>query len=246
MARVPELSIIIPVRNEEQTIAGILRSLARQDRISDCQVIVVDGGSTDGTANIATAFPFVELITAQAGLARQMNYGAQSAEGKGLWFLHSDSTLPNPATVSYILNALQEPGVAGGACHFQLRADDLYYRVINFAVNLRSKWLHRAYGDQGIFVRRDVFSKTGGFREMPSSDLDLFLRVREHGDIRIVAPKVATSARTWQRYGKVSTTAWHIKEWLAYEWNRKTGKIPPPDNSTSTTPLPRQNPKPST
>jgi rSAM/selenodomain-associated transferase 2 len=244
LARVPELSIIIPVRNEEQTIAGILRSLARQDRISDCQVVVVDGGSADGTATIATAFPFVELITAQTGLESQMNRGAKAAEGNALWFLHSDSTLPNPSTIAYILNALQDQTVVGGACHFQLRADDLYYRLINAAVNMRSKWLKRAYGDQGIFVRRETFRNLGGFREMPASDLDLFLRMCEHGEVRIVRPKVATSARTWQRYGKFSTTAWHLKEWLTYEWNRKTGRIPPPSDNSDNTPTLSQNAKP--
>lgn len=226
MARATELSIIIPARNEQQTIAGVLRSLSRQDRISDCQVIVVDGGSTDGTQDIAAAFPFVEIVSCETGLARQMNRGAEVAEGKALWFLHADVTLPNTATVSYILDVLSDPGVVGGACRFQIRGHDMYYQFINALVNMRSRWLGRAYGDQGIFVLKEAFVRAGGFRAVPCTDLDLFLRLRALGETQIIRPVVATSARTWQRYGKIKTTAWHIKEWLAYEWNRKMGKVP--------------------
>lgn len=226
MARATELSIIIPARNEQQTIAGVLRSLSRQDRISDCQVIVVDGGSTDGTQDIASAFPFVEIVPSETGLAIQMNRGAEVADGKVLWFLHADVTLPNTSTVSYILDILDEPGVVGGACRFQIRGHDLYYQFINALVNMRSRWLGRAYGDQGIFVLKEAFARAGGFRTVPCTDLDLFLRLQNLGEVRIIKPVVATSARTWQRYGKIKTTAWHVKEWLAYEWNRKMGKMP--------------------
>ncbi len=225
MARVPELSIIIPVRNEQQTIASVLRSLARQDRISDCQVVVVDGGSTDDTASVADAFPFVEVLTSGAGLSRQMNHGAAKAEGKALWFLHADATLPGNSTISHILAALADPDVVGGACKFRIRADDIYYRFVNTAVNLRAKWLRRPYGDQGIFVRRTIFYQAGGFHDMPCSDLDLFLRIRSYGETRMIKAVVATSARTWHRYGKATTTAWHLREWLGYEWTRKTGQI---------------------
>lgn len=229
MARVPKLSIIIPVRNEQQTITSVLRSLARQDRISDCHVLVVDGESTDGTANLAEAFPFVEVVNSLPGLARQMNRGAAASESDALWFLHSDATLPSNSTVAHILTALSDPGVVGGACKFQIRGDDLYYRLVSTLVNMRTRWLRRPYGDQGIFVRKAIFHKAGGYREMPCSDLDLFLRIRALGEVRILKTRVATSARTWQRYGKVTTTLWHLKEWLGYEWDRRAGKLPQED-----------------
>ncbi len=229
MARVPELTIIIPVRNEQQTITSVLRSLARQDRISDCHVIVVDGESTDGTADMAEAFPFVEIVTCKPGLALQMNRGAAMANGKALWFLHSDATLPSNNTIAHILYALRDPAVVGGACKFQLRGDDLYYRFVSTLVNIRARWLRRPYGDQGIFVKKSIFHQAGGFREMPCSDLDLFMRVRALGEVRMLRPKVATSARTWQHYGKLTTTVWHLKEWLRYERDRKAGRLPQDD-----------------
>lgn len=234
MARVSQLTIIIPARNEQQTIAGLLRSLARQDSISDCQVLVVDGGSTDGTADIVAAFPFVEIIRCERGLARQMNRGAAVADGQALWFLHADVTLPDSSTIRHIFNSLLDPAVVGGACRFKIRGNDLYYRFINNLVNLRSRWLGRTYGDQGIFVRKDIFMQAGGFRDVQCTDLDLFLRMSSYGEMRIIRPVVATSARTWQRYGKLKTTSWHIKEWLSYEWNRRTGKTPPPDEPFNT------------
>lgn len=225
MSHTTELTIVIPARNEEQTIAGVLRSLSHQERISECQVLVVDGGSSDGTTNIAEAFPFVEVVPSELGLVRQLNRGAELAQGRALWFLHADVTIPNPMTISYIMETLSESGVVAGACRFQIRGHDLFYRVINSLVNLRSRTLGRAYGDQGIFVRADTFRRSGGFREVPCADLDLFLRLQTMGEVRMIQPVVATSARTWKRYGKIKTTAWHIKEWLVYEWNRKKGRL---------------------
>jgi rSAM/selenodomain-associated transferase 2 len=221
LSRAPRLSIIIPTRNEEQAIASLLRSLARQDQIDDCQVLVIDGQSVDETAELAAAFPFVEIVSSKPGLINQMNFGAQHANAEALWFLHADTTLPESRTVSLILNALNDPEVVGGACRFHLRGDDLYYKLINSLVNLRARMLGRAYGDQGIFARTAIFRQLGGFRDLPScSDLDLVLRLRKYGQVRILTPRVETSARTWQRYGKLTTTAYHLREWLGFEWDR--------------------------
>lgn len=225
LSRAPRLSIIIPTRNEELTITELLRSLSLQELISDCQIIVVDGQSQDGTANLAAAFPFVEVVVSAPGLVGQMNAGAERAHAPALWFLHADMTLPNPRTVNSILAALADPEVVGGACRFSLRGDDLCFDIIGTLVNLRARLLGRLYGDQGIFVRTAIFRKLGGFRAMKSCfDLDFILRLQREGDIRIISPKVYTSARTWHRYGKIKTTAWHVKEWLGYEWRRLRGQ----------------------
>lgn len=218
-----ELTIIIPVHNERHTIGSILRSIKLQNHISLCQVIVVDGNSTDDTVELARTEPFVQVVSSERGLAKQMNTGASYARTPILWFLHADSTLPNPDTIGFILNIMNNPSIVGGACHFKLRGHDLYYQFITKMVNLRATVFKRVYADQGIFVRRDVFNQLGGFRDIPCYDLDLALRLKSIGNFEIAAPKVETSARTWQRYGKIKVTLWHIKEWMQYEISRMTG-----------------------
>lgn len=223
----PELSIIIPARNEERTITSVLRSLARQAHISQCEVIVVDGMSRDDTATVAGNFPFVRVVSCEPGRASQMNYGAERALGRALWFLHADSTIPDPYTIGILLSCLSDSQTVGGAFRFHLRGDDLYFRAVNMIVNLRTRLAKRAYGDQGIFVRADVFRTLGGFRENQlCEDLDLFLRMRQAGKLALLWPTVETSARTWQRCGKLPTTFWHLKQWVQFEWQRQMAKKP--------------------
>lgn len=246
--RAPELTIIIPVRNEEYTIAGVLRSLGRQERISECQVIVVDGQSTDATAEIAARFPFVQVLSCAPGRSDQLNYGVTHASAPIVWFLHSDSTLPEPYCVEMLLECMGDPEVAGGAFRFHLRGDDMYFRLITGLVNLRARVMLRPYGDQGIFVRTRLFRELGGFRRLSScEDLDLVLRLRKLGRFRILRAKVETSARTWQRYGKVRTTWWHVREWVGFEWGRKLGKVrelPPTEHEATLDKKPTDTPSP--
>jgi len=221
-----DLAIVIPVRDEEHTVASVLRSLARQTMLSRCQVIVVDGMSQDNTAGVASSFPFVQVLTSQPGRARQMNFGAGHAAAPAVWFLHADSTIPDTHTIEALLEALADPEVVGGAFRFRLRGNDLYYRFITWAVNLRSLTTHRVYGDQGIFVRTPLFLELGGFRELGfCEDVDLVLRLRERGRFVILPQVVETSARTWIRYGKVRTTWYHVRELMRYEWLRRTGRL---------------------
>ncbi|MCX7019487.1 MAG: TIGR04283 family arsenosugar biosynthesis glycosyltransferase [Candidatus Sumerlaeota bacterium] len=223
MISAPRLSIIIPVRNEQHTITSLLRSLARQDMLSETQVVVVDGRSEDATRDVISGFPFVRLVSSEPGRARQMNAGAGHALAPVLWFLHSDSTLSERNCINAILGALADPAVAGGAFRFRLRGDDAYYRFVTALVNLRSRLFHRHYGDQGIFTKADVFREIGGFLEdEPCEDLDFVLRLRQRGRFVLLDQAVETSARTWQKYGKWRTTMWHIGEWLRFEWRRLT------------------------
>jgi len=229
--RTPELSIIIPALNEEQAIAGLLRSLSHQERISDCEVLVMDGGSTDGTAEMAAAFPFAQVVSCEPGLIQQLNEGVESATASAVWFLHADTTLPDPRTIDSVIGALTDPNVVGGACRFRLRGDDFYYKIVTGFVNTRAKLLTRAYADQGLFVRTKLFRQLGGFRPLRGcADLDLVLRVKAHGAFRLLRAPVETSARTWKRYGKFQTTVWHLREWFSFEWNRLRRRQSPVPN----------------
>lgn len=230
----PLVSIIIPARNEGATIPTVLRSLSRQERISDCEVIVVDGMSTDNTAAVAESFPFVRVLRSAKGRAAQMNRGAEVASAPALWFLHADTTLPDPNTVDALLGALRDPSVGCGAFQFHLRGNDAYFRFVTTMVNFRARTLRRPFGDQGIFVRTETFRRLGGYRELEfCEDLDLVLRLRGEGRFHLLPQTVETSARTWQSHGKLRITAWHLAVLARYEWKRLTGGLPPTGAETA-------------
>lgn len=241
LSQKPSVSIIIPALNEERTIASVLRSLARQELISEAQVIVVDGGSVDGTVDVAYGFPFVEVVRTGPGRTRQMNAGAAAAAAPVLWFLHADSTIPEPLTITHLVAAARIPDVVGGAFRYHLRGDDPYYKVVNVLVNVRARLLRRPYGDQGTFVRADVFRAIGGFRDLKScEDLDLVLRLQKEGRFVLLKQPVETSARTWQRHGKIRTTVFHVSQWLGYEISRAFGRLHGvPGGFESARPVPR-------
>jgi hypothetical protein len=223
----PLLSIIIPALNEGPTIPSVLRSLARQDRISDCEVIVVDGQSVDNTRHVAMGFPFVKMLSCEPGRARQMNRGAMEANAPILWFLHADSTMPERGCVAALLHAMGQRDVCGGSFRFGLRGNDLYYRFVTVMVNFRARFLHCPYGDQGIFVRTELFHQIGGLRQIEHcEDLDLVLRLRREGRFVLLPQTVETSARTWQAHGKIATTFWHLAALSRYELRRMTGGLP--------------------
>lgn len=199
-----------------------MRSLSRQNLISDTEVIVVDGMSRDHTADVAENFPFVRVVKSEPGRARQMNNGALAASSPILWFLHADSTLPDRYYIDEILAVTTDPQVKGGCFRFHLRGNDAYYKFVTALVNFRARWLNRPYGDQGIFVRAEDFQAIGGFREdlQTCEDIDLVLRLRKIGQFRLMNSVVETSARTWQHYGKLRTTFAHLTEFMAFEFKR--------------------------
>lgn len=224
----PLVSIIIPARNEGATIPTVLRSLSRQDSISDCEVIVVDGESSDNTVAVAESFPFVRVMRSERGRANQMNRGAAAATAPVLWFLHADTTLPDCNTVDALVDALRDRDAEGGAFQFRLRGNDGYYRFVTSMVNFRARVFSRPFGDQGIFVRTSAFRQLGGYRELElCEDLDLILRLRRLGRFCLLPQTVETSARTWQAHGKLRVTLWHLATLGQYQWRRMTGNLPP-------------------
>lgn len=191
------ISIIIPVLNEALTIGPFLAHVL--DQTGEYEVIVVDGSSEDDTAALASRW--TQVIAAPRGRALQMNQGAARAEGDVLLFLHADSFLPK-AAVAAIEGALKDPAVVGGC--FSLAIDDpaLIYRLIAFFSNLRVRLLGHMLGDQGIFVRREVFEQMGGFAEMElMEDCDFSDRLKRTGRIVQLGLPIITSARRWQRCG---------------------------------------------
>lgn len=183
--------------NEERTIAATLLALTQ---LKPHELILVDGGSSDGTPTICRQFN-VEVLTAPRGRAAQMNYGARRATGNVLLFLHADTRLP-PTAFDDIRNALGDPRFVGGRFDIQLDGDHWMLRVIGAMISLRSRLSKVGTGDQGIFVRREVFQRMGGFPEIPlMEDIALCRALKRLGEVACLRSKVITSARRWESDG---------------------------------------------
>ena len=195
------VSVIIPTLNEAGTIE---RTLSRVRQASACEIIVVDGGSEDGTAECAR--PYVDqLVSAPRGRARQMNVGARAASGGALLFLHAD-TIPPEQFSELIAHALTDPEVVGGRFDVHVDAPGWSFRVIGSLMNIRSRLTGIATGDQGIFVRRAVFETIGGYPEWDiMEDLEFSRQLKRSGKIACLRAQVKTSARRWQKHGITKT-----------------------------------------
>jgi rSAM/selenodomain-associated transferase 2 len=199
----PALSIIVPVLDEAENLARLLPHL--RERCPGAEVIVVDGGSVDGTARMAPVWPDVRYLASDRGRARQMNAGARAARGDVLLFLHADTLLP-PGAPDAIAQALADPAVVGGRFDVSFASPRLAFRVIAACMNRRSRWSGIATGDQAIFVRRGVFEALGGYPDIPlMEDVELSARLRRRGRIGCLGSRVITSARKWEREGIVRT-----------------------------------------
>ena len=201
------ISVVVPTRNESATLSATLAPLHEPEVL---EVIVVDGRSEDGTAEIARAHADRVLVTAP-GRAGQMNAGARDARGEILFFLHADTRVP-AGFAAAIVAACE--WAAGGRFDVELDAPGLAFRMIERAINLRSRWSGLSTGDQGLFVRRSVFEAVGGYPEQPLlEDLALARSIRQRGPVAALRLHVRTSARRWQRRGTLPTVLlmWRIR-----------------------------------
>jgi rSAM/selenodomain-associated transferase 2 len=231
----PSISVIVPALDEAARLPRLLDAL-EACRPAPAEVLVVDGGSSDGTAEAARAR--ARCVTAPRGRAIQQNAGARAAGGDVLWFLHADC-VPAPTATAEIAAAIVN-GAPGGCflVAFPLDERDRHplLPVIERGINARTRWTRTGTGDQGIFVHRDVFRRLGGFPAWPLlEDVALFSRLRASGDPAICRGPVETSARRWLAHGPARTTArmWGLRlaylagvppARLAAHW-----RLPPPD-----------------
>ena len=164
--------------------------------IPGIEVIVSDSGSTDGTLEIAGQHRDARVVPSLTGRSIQMNNGAACAEGKILLFLHADCILSKKDVLK--IRQIFDNGIfVGGAFQIRLLSDKFPYRLIEMGINFRSKVFKLPYGDQGLFVKRSIFEKLGGFREMPvCEDLDFICRLKKCGKITILNDRIFSSIRT--------------------------------------------------
>ena len=191
------ISVIIPTLNEADCIASAIRSA--QSRGAG-EIIVVDGGSADGTSAIAQSLG-AAVIASAANRGAQQNLGALRAAGPILLFLHADTKLPVDFA-GRIRETLAGPGVAGGAFRFRLDGLGWRFRLIERVVALRCKLFQLPYGDQAIFVTKETFERAGRFPESPvMEDFDFVTRLKKLGRVAIAGADAVTSARRWRRMG---------------------------------------------
>ena len=201
----PIISVIIPALNEEK---GVREAIASATSAVGVQVIVADGGSTDGTVRIARACG-VSVVTGQAGRALQMNAAAATARGSILLFLHADTQLPKHFDQA-VRSTLGRTGVVAGAFRLAIDAPRPALRWMEIAANLRSRLLQLPYGDQAIFVRTDTFERMRGFAAVPAmEDYEFICRLRRIGRVGLCPNTVKTSARRWLTQGVWRTAVVH-------------------------------------
>jgi len=211
----PKLSIVIPTLDEAAGVGELLAAL-QPLRHRGHELIVVDGGSTDGTA--ALARPLADaVLSAPRGRALQMNAGAAAARGQALLFLHADTWLPPLADLQV------QQALAGGQVwgRFDVRIDGRprVLRLVAMLMNLRSRLTGIATGDQAIFVTQDAYGRVGGFPPQPlMEDIELSRRLKRLGRPACLRARVCTSGRRWEQRGVWRTI--FLMWWLRWRYWR--------------------------
>jgi len=199
-----QVSIIIPVFNEAPLIRPFLSNL--RDRTRGAEIIVVDGGSTDGTERLAEGFCDHVIRRGARSRARQMNVGADTAGGEIFWFLHADVEVP-VESLNEITRIMRDPEVCGGFFRIRLPAAPAVYRLTDGFAHYAGLLLRMRCGDHGIFCRRSAFVDAGGFPDVPlMEDVEFFRRLRGCGRIVHSKKRIRASPRRYETVGPARLT----------------------------------------
>jgi rSAM/selenodomain-associated transferase 2 len=197
------VSIIVPVLNEAPLIASFLKQL--RQRAAGAELIVVDGGSSDGSQAIADPL-CDQLVTSAPGRGPQLNAGATVAHGEILWFLHVDSEVPE-GCLREIRDALATRDVAGGYFRIRLPGDHAIYRLTDTFAHYAGRALRIRCGDHGFFCRRSLFFQSGRFPEVPlMEDVEFFRKLHRLGSVCVVQRRLKTSVRRYEQFGRARVT----------------------------------------
>jgi uncharacterized protein len=207
----PRISVIVPALQEAVRMPTLLAELGA---LRPAQIIVVDGGSRDGTAELAE--PHATVLRTAPGRALQMNAGAQAATGDVLLFLHADARLEATA-LQAIARALADPAVIGGTFDIRFEGGDFAAR----AFTVINRWRRACgifYGDAGIFCRASTFHELGGYREWPiMEDYEFARRLWKRGRLALLGEPIWISDRRWRKGGLLRTLwSWFLIQGLYY------------------------------
>jgi rSAM/selenodomain-associated transferase 2 len=208
--RLAELAVIIPVLNRREDLEATLQALPPV-----AQLIVADGGSTDGSAEVAAGHG-AKVLSGAAGRGIQLRAGAELAASPWLLFLHADTRLDEAAWAAIRRTIAQ--GAAGRAASFRLRLDNSAWqaRVIELGVRLRVALLALPYGDQGLLIHRSLYEQVGGYRDLPlMEDVDLVRRLGRRRLARLDGT-ATTSAERWRRRGWARQSLANLRCLLLY------------------------------
>ena len=207
----PQLSIIIPVLNEADCLdQGLARLFALPWVTKNAEVVISDGGSNDGSLDIASQYP-CSIVHSNAGRATQMNLASNTARGEFLLFLHADSRLPED------FYRFIEADPKWGFFRLRLNDEAFVYRIIESAINLRTRFSHVAGGDQGLYFNRQFFASLDAYPKIPlMEDIAICKIARRLARPFVTRSVISSSSRRWRDNGVVKTVLlmWSLR--LAY------------------------------
>lgn len=205
-----KISVIVPALDEEKNVGDAVRAAALAD-----EILVVDGGSKDATRREAEGAG-ARVLSAPRGLARQCNDGAMAATGDVFLFQAADSRL-TPGWREELEDAVRRRYVVWGGFHLRLDDPGFLFKIWSMGGNVRARLDRVAFADQGLFVRREAFEKVGGFREDASIPFArLCWDLRPHGEYRLLATRMISSARKWHEHGRFRTTWHHVRTYRRF------------------------------
>jgi hypothetical protein len=193
----PKVSVIIPTLNEEPQLAEVVDGVSAEDSV---ETIIVGAGNLWDSVSVAARY-HAQFVASQPGRAGQLNAGARIATGRVLLFLHADTRVPT-GFANKVVELLAHRGVVAGAFRLAIDGAGWPFRLIEKGVSARCQLLQMPYGDQAIFLRRELFHELGGFAELPiMEDFELVRRLRRRGRIAVLSTPVITSGRRWVEQG---------------------------------------------
>ena len=198
----PTLSVLVPVLDEMPRLPerlGLLARAAREHR-GEVEIIVADGGSSDGSLEAARALG-LHVLVARRGRGTQLRAAAQAARGRWLWTVHADAEVA-PGTLERVLLHARRGTHPWAFTRTRIDAPGAFYGLLATLTEIRARWLKLPYGDQGVLIKRSLFEQVGGYADVPlMEDVLLARRLARHASPACLGGRLTLDGRRWKRHG---------------------------------------------